>query len=492
MNFFLKLVFPLFFLLFLYGCATNKIPSSKACDQLESVRTNILLYHPYPYYNTGKKVTDSIFDVKREQLSSVKRVSKSDLLNDILEYTSSFNDGHLRIVPSMGNEMVNMLTARYFPFDIMIKENMILVDYNYSECSDIKTGCRIIAIDGVKAQDFLTDLRNKIPSENQALKNQELSAYFPYKYWTLGNNRKKYTITLITLNNDTIVRNIQSISSRKYNRNSFARKSLEFYHYFSEGNGTFYFETKADRLNERLPKSFFYLTDSIAYYRMFRFSGTKDQECLADKILALSIERKVPYLIIDLTNNPGGRTTNFSTILKYFNKDTVFQVKRVIVRLNKQIYQDALESMKRGDSLIYKRIASKQISDTVSLFSKYDFVLVKSQDNLFTGKLIVIVNEGTYSAANAFAVIVRNNHLGLIAGNESGGFTNSFGDPVTVKLPKLGYVLSIPTKLIVQDDFDKHVPLKPDVKIDVNADLNENIDKKIKSIITQISTHRNN
>ena len=40
-------------------------------------------------------------------------------------------------------------------------------------------------------------------------------------------------------------------------------------------------------MNERLPKSFFYLTDSIAYYRMFRFSGTKDEEVFADKILVL-------------------------------------------------------------------------------------------------------------------------------------------------------------------------------------------------------------
>ena len=66
--------------------------------------------------------------------------------------------------------------------------------------------------------------------------------------------------------------------------------------------------------------------------------------------------------------------------------------------------------------------------------------------NRFHGRFILLTDNGVFSSATDFAAIIKDFHLGLIIGYETGGVPTSFGDVVGVTLPYSGIELAVSFK----------------------------------------------
>jgi hypothetical protein len=481
--------FSLSVLIFLIsGCMIQKNISCKdANSSLDIVKDHIYKIHPDPNFNVSRATTDSIFRLIKNENLTKSVISKQDLVFQIAEYISSFKDGHLRIFPNTLNEISNIIFGRCFPLDLIISDTSMIIENNYTGCIDLMKGSKIISINNENSRQFLGKLKSKIPSENDKLKNKILSAYFPYQYWLIGKGYKKYRIVFVNSKNDTSEVELDGIKYRKYLKLSHKIRLEEYKRYFQSGRGTFIIEDSAQYLKGKLPDSYFYSNSNVAYLRIKSFTGSARQSVFFKESMANAIRENASCLIIDLRNNRGGRSTHFSEILGFIPKDTIYQINSVVMRVDKNLLSIAAEDMKRRDSTLYSKVRFKSLGDTI-VFNQNDFLIInKNKDrSTFNGKLIVWVDAGTFSAASSFVAIIKNNKIGFIAGEETGGFTNSFGDPITLKIPKTQWILSIPTKLILQDDYSAHHGVTPDIPLVIEDNLQEDIDTTISTVIKSI------
>lgn len=107
--------------------------------------------------------------------------------------------------------------------------------------------------------------------------------------------------------------------------------------------------------------------------------------------------------------------------------------------------------------------------------NRYGWYLAKNEDisytnqkkeQVFEGKLYVLTNTWTYSAAMDFAMLIADNDLGTIVGQPSGNLPDSYGDCLYFQMPNSKLMLSISYKRWYRIDQTKTgEPIMPDVEV---------------------------
>jgi C-terminal processing protease CtpA/Prc len=149
-------------------------------------------------------------------------------------------------------------------------------------------------------------------------------------------------------------------------------------------------------------------------------------------------QKQTKSLIIDIRNNAGGGLDYADEVLKYL--------------LNKpyQKYQISSETT----------IKEKKKAYSVSRFYE------PSTHYLFTGKVYVLVNEGTFSTAVYLAAHLKNQQIGTCIGSTCGGAADgsSAGDFTSFTLPNTKFTVNLPL-LKINYNAIKAFQLTPDYEI---------------------------
>jgi hypothetical protein len=156
------------------------------------------------------------------------------------------------------------------------------------------------------------------------------------------------------------------------------------------------------------------------------------------------------HLILDIRFNGGGELKNSILLYSYLNS-TSFQFAKQIemasiapptyVRLTN--YKNALKLAP------IDRDRARRLSERVFYIEgHFSQENVHPKKNNFRGKLIVLVNGNTASAAGALASCIKNDNRGLIVGEENRDNYTGFsaGVPVILTLPHSGITVSIPIR----------------------------------------------
>lgn len=112
----------------------------------------------------------------------------------------------------------------------------------------------------------------------------------------------------------------------------------------------------------------------------------------------------------------------------------------------------------------------------------------------FEGKLYVLINGGSLSAASDYADLVRRLNLGTLVGQNTGGGGGGYMAPGVIRLPRSGMIFRAETKALISPDgnIDEMFGIAPDVKLPPAArpasitreDLLK--DESIKHILTKL------
>lgn len=68
------------------------------------------------------------------------------------------------------------------------------------------------------------------------------------------------------------------------------------------------------------------------------------------------------------------------------------------------------------------------------------------EDLLFDGNVYILTDYGSFSAAKDFAMLIQDNHLGVVVGEPSSNAVNGYGDVTCFYLPNTGLYVQISTK----------------------------------------------
>lgn len=164
----------------------------------------------------------------------------------------------------------------------------------------------------------------------------------------------------------------------------------------------------------------------------------------------------VERLILDIRFNGGGELKN-SMLLYSYLANAPFQFTKHLemssISPPTYLYFTNYEKALKYAPINRKRVLKK--SDGVfEVSGHFSQNLQELKQNQFKGKLIVLINGNTASAAGAFASCVKNDKRGLIVGEENRDNYTGFsaGVPVILTLPHSGITVSIPIRKFTYAD----------------------------------------
>ena len=188
-------------------------------------------------------------------------------------------------------------------------------------------------------------------------------------------------------------------------------------------------------------------SSKYAYFRFPAFDKNKGRQY--KKFLAESFEtiekKEVEYLVVDLRDNTGGFVQyDFLTYLFPDKKvDTLGQF--VIAKRDKPTFKRyvtkndhyrKLKRLKRKRKRFNKKSGEEDYGSTVL----YEYLGRKKS---FGGKIIVITNEATFSAASMLAADLKHLYGAKIIGSNAGGsFYKGATGNISVELPHSGFVIT--------------------------------------------------
>lgn len=171
----LTIVIPLF-----YSCARLSVYQQKA--EAEFIYDTYCTTAIYPYLHCDSSALSKDYDLFVAKLN--KPVSKWQYLKYAQEFISHTNNGHTRIVPD--GDFTRFIFRRISYFTIKISQNDIYVNEVLTSCkSDLKSGDRIISINGISTDSIFRLADKYYSGETKQVKSALLQNCYLIDSWSL-------------------------------------------------------------------------------------------------------------------------------------------------------------------------------------------------------------------------------------------------------------------------------------------------------------------
>lgn len=203
-------------------------------------------------------------------------------------------------------------------------------------------------------------------------------------------------------------------------------------------------------------------------------------------------QEEIEYLIMDLRNNPGGVIENVVRLMKY-TYDEPFVIAND-VSLNRNFFKSEVGFFKKM-GLRFRRKDRQAQKILLKGFSDKRYKPKKR--NRFDGMMIVLIDEGSFSAACTYALQAKFRNRAVLIGEEAGGSFHivSAGDSFNCKLKNADISVRIPLMLfeynVAQDLQSNLKGVIPNIiKHQKIADFMNGKDTQLEAAVELIQLHQ--
>jgi C-terminal processing protease CtpA/Prc len=395
------------------------------------------------YRYVGKHAMDVLFQVFRDELT--KPATQPEFISTISEMLAEIHDGHTRLEYDL-QTTADIAAAKVFPLQIVIRTDGVIntskafVLFNDSPTDRlIKPGMELISINGRSFTELYGEMVLRTPADGSIAvgKARRIERSFPTNYWLFIDQSSTFTVAVKGPNGTTINKTLDGILSTERgthrNNNPVNEVALK---------------------NVSIPNSqvqnimMDFTAGNIAILRIRSFGGGDFKQQLDTKFSEIK-NKKAKAVVLDLRNNGGG-VDNYGAFLvsqfmtkpfRYFDRIELTTINPSFTQFTQSTYDD----LKRG--------TTPQPGDAPYFRNKF---LVKEglhagvaeqrpAKNPFVGKLVVLINGGTFSTAADVTAILHYQKRATFVGQETGGGYNgnTSGTNAKVTLPNSGLSLRI-------------------------------------------------
>lgn len=456
--------------------------------------------HPGVYrYNTPESL-DKSFDEAASKLE--KPTSEREFFIVVSQLAGKIKCGHTYLNPLNQPKAVRaefFENKTYIPFYFQIIDKRMIVTKN-AAAQNLPAGSEIKKINGVPAAKIIDALltvtkgdgNNSLATRLNSLELNQFEApkyslfdiYFPLFFPVEGNTFKIEAADLLSKKKI----NFNTTAMTKAERTAEMEKRYGKTPTYDDG---WFFEIRPE------DTAYLRISNSITW----RLQKIDYKKFLADAFAGMRA-KNVKNLIIDWRENGGGDDELGETLSGYLAKTRVGcfdpQVRFVrTVKFDENLVKyldtyddDNINNLKKGLSPeMYEKGAN----------GLYKFLLaapckpVEPLTNYFTGKTYVISDASNASAAFQFVRSVRDNNLGTIVGQKSGGNRQGIngGDYLFLRLPNSHFEIDIPLFYSAPPTPQKDTPIIPDLIVRRRAgDIANGYDRELETVKKLISEKR--
>ncbi len=380
------------------------------CSKLESVHPDLYLYQSKKEYENNK------MKIKASMTDSIRI---SDFYFKIAPFIANIKDGHSMMLPPITSDFVSYVKkdGKTMPLRIKAVKNVFVVDYPIVMNSGFNEGDTIFSINGVDSKDILKKAYDLWGSEkDNGIKEAAVNTYLSLLFWHMYRWDDSY-VFMVKHGNTIEKKHLEGVPQ------SMAMK------------------VRRERLSKNKPESFSckfssdYTQATLIIRNVYNEKALKE---FCDSVFKEINYRKIPEIIIDMRNNTGGSSQCVERLISYFPHPEYVLYSKSQIKVS--TYSKAYNKERHPE--IYSQICN--IPDGELFVVKESLIEDNRKEaNLYRGKIIVLVNNKTYSGASSFAHVMNKLGIASVEG-ETGCPTVYFGNflPFTLPNSKIDYYIT--------------------------------------------------
>jgi C-terminal processing protease CtpA/Prc len=378
---------------------------------LSVLRDSLEIVHPALYRYTSKHSFDSAFNLAYKQIN--RPLTQAEFYGIVAPLISKVGDIHTTIEPSDESFRYLATKSDLFPFDVRIINKKVFIASNNSSVSSIEVGSRIIRINNQSIDKVLNKMETYFSDEgrNETLKLKRVEQRFAFQYHLTYGYFKVFKLEYLT---DKGILKIKSINAQPFNviKENRTKNQVKYPNLKSLFPQSPYLSFSIDLEKNMAALNIKWFQNDVLQ------SSNEVFKSFIDSAFSEIKSNRIENLIVDIRNNGGGESENASYLYSYLtNKPFRFLY---AMETNRKTY---LEDKKRGIKYtIVENTGKYQTIDSSTSYQQYfGLGYQRPAINNFSGKLYVLIDGLTTSAAPQFASLVKLNKRGVFIGETAPG-----------------------------------------------------------------------
>ncbi len=408
----------------------TKIPVEFLREDFKTLRGKLESSQPGLYLYTSKdslnKIFDSINASFTEPLTSIEFFRRVAPLNGILKNL------HTRIWPAAAYEKAMETVLPRFPLDIHWQDNTIYVLRNNSNDTTIEAGSVIRTINGQSSQSIFNTILNCRVRDgfNETYPIAQASRNFSFYYAQMFGTPETFSLDIVTPAGINKTISVQAVKASQI-QNGRAVKYKRKYSQYSE-DWDAWIALKEPALQFTSKGDIGILTVKTFYLPIIEANGQKNYEEFFNNTFTQLLVSNIKHLVIDLRNNHGGTDPVAMSLLSHLHDSVLYY------------YRQRTSYVKPSTKYI-KKDNVYEIVGRGAWTGK-----IKPARTIYKGKVYVLINGYSVSAAGEFIGHLKNLDRAVFIGEEAGGNPIIFtgGVSLPVDLPHTGITGTIPTQQV--------------------------------------------
>ena len=451
----LKKTFLLYSFIILTSCISVKnynqhlekpISAEKLHQDVDFAYQNLKKLHPELYWYISKEKLDYKFDSLKASIT--KPLNPSEFFQKIAPVVAEVRQGHLRMVSPAKKltrkELKNLEQKKglFSRYNFVVEKDRIYVKDNSERIKNMEVGTEILTINGEKVKTMLQRYKPYITSDgfNTTYHKYSIAKRWP-AYFTIENGILD-SVRLETnyhnkakefwLKREKITKHEKKTEKKEIKTKERQRKNDDYNAVTKSYNRALTFKTK---------------DSSIAIMKVKTFSGIRSKKFYRTSFDLLK-KAKTRFLILDMRDNLGGSLSEINNLYSYLGANQFPFIKDIEVNSRASLLEGDYFSefpwfMKPVAFAVYPFYLVGSIFSVKKSKNKYFlrnngiFSIKKPKKHSFTGKIYVLINGSSFSAASILPSKIKGDQRATIVGEETGGANDGTvaGRYSTKKLP---------------------------------------------------------
>lgn len=456
-----KLYWLIFFQSFWLGqmsFAQSFSPNDILLD-MDFLKNRLEAIHPNPYKYISKENFYRYFDSVQTSITQEHNTTEAYL--KFLTLIKQLKCGHTtlfldaRLVPPSTPD-VAIKQPQYLPFDVAIIQNRVFISRNYTENKLLNHGTEILEIEGIKTTELLEELRKFNcrygDGNNPSADMMYLQRNFSRLFYLWKKELKDVNLTISHAKSS--IHKLKVSLLKLYQIYDIAAEKYPIKPTEDNSNLTYNIADASTQTGIIKIKSF--EEDDNFFRESFRVE--------TEQIFSKIEKDKIRNLIIDVRANGGGNLALMEELLSYL-------IQKPIAKGEISVDENTLRILQKTDPKLSVKVERLFQLQSGKFFNKnIQGILNPKENHRFEGKIFVLINSNTFSAAAFLASKLQSDADATLIGSTAGGAKNSTSAGFFTKiiLPKTQFEVSLP---VCNIDFKLPTTTKNDTLLHPNFEI---------------------